>query len=151
MDWSEYGKHLLRLSEKVEAGEKMDAHTIDCVVGIPRGGDIVAVCLPHSLMLPFENLPKDQQAMPVFFETLSGKSILLCDDISDKGDTLRGFVELLSQFVKEIRTATIAINKHTALMPNYYCFSTDCWIVFPYERKDALHKRDCDLHGNDSS
>ena len=87
MSWSEYGKHLLRLSEKVEVGEKRDAHTVDCVVGIPRGGDIVAVYLSHSLMLPFENLPKDQQAMPAFFETLSGKSILLCDDISDKGDT----------------------------------------------------------------
>ncbi len=43
MSWSEYGKHLLRLSEKVEAGEKRDAHTVDCAVGIPRGGDIVAV------------------------------------------------------------------------------------------------------------
>ena len=65
---------------------------------------------------------------------LSGKRVLIVDDISDTGESLtlaKNYVE--SQKPAEIRTATLLTIKGSRFRPDYYGEEIDwAWIVFPW-------------------
>lgn len=68
---------------------------------------------------------------------LSDQSVLLVDDISDTGETLKELSALLLRkyFVQEIKTATIVIRKDKDMYrPDFYAIESDEWVVFPWEK-----------------
>lgn len=66
---------------------------------------------------------------------LTGRRVLIVDDISDSGLTLQLAVEAVNLYMPvEVRTASIYIKPWTELVPDYYAFTTRNWIVFPWER-----------------
>lgn len=70
-------------------------------------------------------------------DLLVGKNILLIDDISDSGNTLKFLVGLLKDEykVKDIKTITIFVNeKNCNYYPDFYFEKVNKWIDFPWDR-----------------
>lgn len=68
---------------------------------------------------------------------LRGKRVLLVDEITDRGTTLRRVSEILRKNykVKEVKTATLVVNKsHCEFWPDFYVKTVDTWVVFPWDR-----------------
>lgn len=105
---------------------------VDYVVGIPRGGLIIAVMISHRLdikHMTIDHLEKLEQ----FNLNIDNKSILIVDDISDSGQTLKHYKK------QGYTTATLDVRNTTITKPDYYCnwLETPDWIVYPWEEKDS--------------
>ena len=91
------------------------------IYGIPRGGLPLAVSLSHRLNIP---LVKNQSEI--------NKRTLICDDISDGGNTLKQYRE--TNFI-----VTIYTTRHTKTVPNYSAYVRGkSWVKFPWELEDSL-------------
>jgi uncharacterized protein len=121
-----------------EIGEQLDTfynlgHTIQYVAGIPRGGLIPAIMISHRYGLKFLdytyacNLPQKTKAQ-----------VLVVDDISDSGETLKDAVSL------GFKTATLAVRKGTDTFPTFSgsLFTSDEWLVFPWESNNSKPVQD---------
>ncbi len=70
---------------------------------------------------------------------LKGKKVLLVDDISDSGNTLKEAVKILRKYEAEsYMTATLFVKPHTEFLPDVYLEKTERWIVFPWEYPELL-------------
>ena len=72
---------------------------------------------------------------------LSGKQVLLIDEIADSGETLKKVSELLRErsHAEVIKTATLVVHAtRCSACPDFSVMKTDEWVVFPWEA-DALH------------
>ena len=99
---------------------KKDFSNITHIYGIPRGGLIPAVMLSHKL------------SIPLVTEPYKNLTTLIVDDISDSGQTLREW--------EGLTTAVLLHKPHTSCcIPTIYgsVHSSDAWIIYPWERKDA--------------
>lgn len=68
---------------------------------------------------------------------LKDQSILLVDDISDTGETLREISKLLKDryAVREVKTAVVVIRKDKdTYRPDFHAIESDEWVVFPWEK-----------------
>lgn len=105
---------------------------VDYVVGIPRGGLIIAVMISHKLgikHMTIDHLEKLEE----FGLDIDKKKILVVDDISDSGQTLKRFIkEGYTTATLDVRHTTVAIPEHYANLIN----NAD-WIVYPWEQKDS--------------
>jgi hypoxanthine phosphoribosyltransferase len=130
ISWEEYGCLLRRLSVGIEVATGKGK--FDVVVGIPRGGLPVAVFMSHHLELPMKPI-----------EEVNGKRVLLVDDISDKGDTLRCHVKELESRENTVWTATIFYRNTSSYRPTFFLttIKDDRWIVFPYESSKSKMER----------
>ena len=105
---------------------------VDYVVGIPRGGLIIAVMISHRLgikHMTIDHLEKLEE----FDLDIDKKKILIVDDISDSGQTLK-------QYKKAgYTTAALDVRNTTVTIPDHYAnwLETAEWIVYPWERKDS--------------
>lgn len=97
--WNEIGKATDHIANQVK--EKLH---VDYVVGIALGGLVPAVILSHKLDVPLLQ----------YFETMKG-NILLVDDISDTGFTLKKHCSYLKSLdnVHSVITATIHVTPNT--------------------------------------
>lgn len=129
------------------------------LLGIWRGGAPVAVFVHEALVycgIPCEHLPlrstlytgldtRDPAPRIHGLETLAGagfdgRRVLLVDDVFDTGITLKQTVEALRGLAclreAEIRIATPwwkPRRNRTALVPDYWLYQTEDWLVFPHE------------------
>lgn len=110
LSWNQYQICIEDLTEEI----KYDKQVYDGVFGIPRGGLPVAVSLSHSLGLPLLKKP-----------TLN---TIICDDISDNGDTLFRY--------KDNPIATVYTTPWTKVIPDFFVLNKtikDSWVIFPWE------------------
>lgn len=105
---------------------------VDYVVGIPRGGLIIAVMISHRLGI--KHMTVDHlEKLEEFNLDIDKKRILIVDDISDSGQTLK-------RYKKEgYTTATLDVRNSTVTVPDFYSnwIENADWIVYPWERKDS--------------
>jgi hypoxanthine phosphoribosyltransferase len=105
---------------------------VDYVVGIPRGGLIIAVMVSHRLGI--KHMTVDHlEKLEEFNLDIDKKRILIVDDISDSGQTLK-------RYKKEgYTTATLDVRNSTVTVPDFYSnwIENADWIVYPWERKDS--------------
>jgi len=114
----------------------------DVVIGIARGGLVVAVMLSHLLGCEFRVVHirhyagKRRLSRPKLISApgdLNGR-VLIVDDVADTGVTLRFAKSFLSgRGVKNVKTAALAYKPRSKLVPDYFLFKTSDWIVFPWE------------------
>lgn len=113
--WEQLEKDVRVLSKKIGS--------YDFIIGIPRGGLTLAVMLSYS-----KNIP-----LLTSIRGIKNKRVLLVDEISDTGNTLKRVKKELNSQNNIVETLTIHIQKETALVPDYYIAVTNEWIDYPWE------------------
>lgn len=127
--WNDFEKAVQELTKQISFWDK-----IDFVVGIPRGGVILAIVLSHRTGVKHMTIDH--------FEKVKGeldpKRILIVDDISDSGQTLKKYVD------EGYLTATWHERFSTIAKPDFvveHLNNTD-WVVYPWEAKDSKAVQD---------
>ena len=118
----------------------------DLVVGIARAGVIPGAVVASILRRDFYSLtisrreggevvrdrPAVLSAAPL---QCQGKKILLVDEITSSGETLRmGLASIRDRNPSEVRTATCFI-RHGGFRPDFTALETDATIIFPWDHK----------------
>jgi len=118
----------------------------EMVVGIARAGVIPGAILASLLSIDFYSMKisrrqggekvRDRPAvLSAAPSQARGKRVVLVDEISTSGDTLRlGLAALRDVHPAEIRTATTFV-RPMGYQPDYHALETDQTIIFPWDRK----------------
>lgn len=117
----------------------------DVVVGIATAGVLPAAVIADILQVEFysmkisRRLGGEIRERPELLSTApvqaAGKRVLLVDELTTSGDTMRIALAALRDVVpREIRTAT-CFARTTGYTPDYHALATDGLIVFPWDRK----------------
>lgn len=118
----------------------------DLVIGIATAGVIPAAVIADILQVDFDSMNITRRSArrrireePLLLSTApvqaAGKRVLLVDEITTSGDTLRIALAALREVVPaEIRTAT-CFCRPTGYQPDYHALSTDDLIAFPWDRQ----------------
>src|SRR5947208_11423774 len=131
---------------------KKDRYKPEIIVGVSRGGWATARVMSDLLQNPnLANMKvefykdigvrnkKPRITQPVTMEVV-GKRVLVVDDVSDTGHSLRVAANHLRRKpVKELRVCTIYMKPQSIYRPDYYSRTTRKWIIFPWERLEAGH------------
>jgi len=139
---------LLGLAQQI----RKDHYKPDIIVGVSRGGWPPARVMSDLLQNPnLANMKvefykdigvrnkKPRITQPVTMEVV-GKRALVVDDVSDTGHSLRIVANHLRRKpVKELRVCTIYMKPQSIFRPDYYARTTRKWIIFPWERLEAVH------------
>lgn len=142
LNWEDSFNTTLYLFERI----REDGFIPDVILGIARGGWI-----PGRLLADFFKLRSTSNIKVEFYheigETatepkitqlpgneLMGKNVLIVDDVSDTGKSLKVVLEHLSQIdVKDYKIVTLYHKPHSMIKPDYYFKETTAWIVYPWE------------------
>ncbi len=147
--WNRIYEILLTQAEKIQS----DNYEPDIIVGVARGG-IVPACILTDLLesadfalIQIEYYSGINQTWkePILKQCLNtpltDKKVLLVDDVSDSGRSLKlAKNHLQEQDAKEIRIATMYTKPTTITPPDYYEKQTNSWIVFPWDAKETVRK-----------
>lgn len=147
--WNQIYKMLLNLAEKI----RKNGFKPDVIVGVSRGGWPPARVLSDLLDNP--NLANvkaefylgvaETKGEPVLTQpvstTVSGKRVLVVDEIADTGESLKLVkVHLIERGATEVKIATIHYKPWSIITPDYYEKKTSNWVIFPWEIKETIHK-----------
>jgi len=129
MTWSDFDAFIVRMTARLLNSN----NHFTAVSGVPRGGLPIAVALSHSLGLPFREYSE---------RVAEDDFILMCDDVSDSGDTL---ARISGQSVGATNYCFLTwhIKEGTKFMPSFYdsIVPKDVWLAYPWEGKNAaMHK-----------
>ena len=131
---------------------RKDRYKPEIIVGVSRGGWPPARVMSDLLQNPnlanmrvefYKDIgvrnKKPHITQPVTMEVM-GKRVLVVDDVSDTGHTLRVVADHLRRKpVKELRVSTIYMKPQSIFRPEYFARTTRKWIIFPWERLEAVH------------
>lgn len=119
--WETIDKAVLSLTNQI----KESGVNYEVIYGLARGGLVPAVMLSHSLKVPIVLNMEEVWRLKV-----KGKDVLIVDDISDTGETLKYFKD------QNIDIATLYTRVHTTkTFARYNAFEVnhDNWLMFPWE------------------
>lgn len=141
LSWSDVVERAERLAQEVSRSYECGA-----IVGILRGGLVVAVLLSDILgirevypmgLRSYRGVERGGEVV-VYQQPahsgIAGRKVLLVDDVSDRGETLRAAQELLLKEPgpSEVKTATLHVKPWTSTLPDYYLEETPSWILYPW-------------------
>lgn len=134
---------------------KSSGWTPDYIVGIVRGGCVPAVYLSHKLKVPLVTVAWSTRDTSIYGkesncwipeDIMSGKNILVVDDIIDGGDTIKELLEDWQTSVsglgklplQNLRIAAMYYNTSQDVNVDFYHHAIDRnedqrWVVFPWE------------------
>ena len=160
IDWKEYNLIVEKLAIQIhESGYKPTM-----LIGIMRGGAPIIDVLSRVFKLKCAYLAvesysgegtEDQQGELVFSREISstvqdmGGKLLLCDDLSDTGVTLKKSMNWLYGYqqiknIESIKTAVLWKKKDSTFEPDYCAQRLDSnpWIVQPFEHYEEVRIQD---------
>lgn len=71
-------------------------------------------------------------------EDIAGKRVLVVDDVSDTGESLKVAVDhMVEKGASGVKTVTVYYKPHSTFKPDFFADSTPDWIIFPWERLEA--------------
>ncbi len=158
LSWEDVYSHMVKLCEKIlDSGWKPDV-----IIAIARGGlvpamvisdvlnvkDILVIQLEHW-PAPGTTLPEVKVRHDIPNEDLSGKKILIVDDVADTGDTLKFAKEMIEKRFNNVDVKTAALHVKIGkakFIPDYSALNVDpsLWIVYPWscvEDMEALMRK----------
>jgi len=122
----------------------------DIIVGVSRGGwapgrilsDLLENTHTVNLKIEFYVGIGKTARRPIVTQPigddLSGKRVLVVDDVSDTGESLKVALEhMLEKGASGVKTVTIYFKPHSTFKPDFFAESTSEWIIFPWERLEA--------------
>ena len=145
--WDQTYDMLISLALQV----KRSSFRPEVIVGVSRGGWPPARVM--SDLLGNQNLAnmkvvfyKDigvRNKRPVITQPVtsevSGKRVLVVDDVSDSGHSLRVVSRhLRRKGARDVRVCTLYFKPHSISIPDYYATKTTKWVIFPWERLEAV-------------
>ena len=148
MTWQDLGSGTRELAEAIHA----DGYAPDMVLGIARGGLLVAGAIGYALdvkntftmNVEFYTGVDERLEMPMILPPVpdlvdfADFKVLIADDVADTGATL----ELVQQFcegkVAEVRCAVLYEKSRSAVKCEYVWRRTDRWITFPWSAEDPV-------------
>ncbi|MBU1084755.1 hypothetical protein KKB06_00165 [Patescibacteria group bacterium] len=145
ISWEEIQDHCFKFSKKI-IKEKIKFDRIIC---ISRGGLVISRILSDFLKLPISNFTIVSYAsvgnsgQPKIVEKLSvdikGESVLLVDEITDKGTTLKVAYDYLKPLnPQKIITFTPIIKPWSNPLPDFWQLKTNKWVVFSYDVRETI-------------
>ena len=150
---------MIELARQIKGG----GYSPEVIVGVSRGGwpparvmsDLLENRNLANMKVEFyKNIgvtakrPKITQ--PVTSEVV-GRRVLVVDDVADSGHSLRVTVKHIARRgAREIRVCTLYLKPNSIFKPNHYARTTSKWVIFPWERLEAIHliKRNLKSGGN---
>lgn len=149
--WAEVGDAARQLAQAVAD----DGFAPEVVVAIARGGLLVGGALAYALGVKScgsinvelytgvdETLPEPLLLPPHLDGTsLAGRRVLLADDVSQSGLTLRLAIDILTRMGAEVRSACFYTKPQTVFAPDWSWRETDRWIVFPWSAEPPVTGR----------
>lgn len=144
--WNQMGEYTFALAKKIiDSGEKFDR-----VVALAKGGWTWARALVDYLGIDeissvrFKSYQgvyeaSEPQLIQPLTNPISGEKILLFDEVIDSGETAKRALEYLRIMgAKSLKTAALCYKPHSKLIPDYFSFSTNAWVVFPHEIREFI-------------
>ena len=134
------------------AGEiKRSSYRPEVIVGVSRGGwppaRIMSDLLENSNIANMKvefykdigvrsKRPKITQPVTA---AVAGKRVLVVDDVADSGQSLKVVANhLRRKGVKDLKVCTIYLKPRSVFKPDFYAAKTRKWIIFPWERLEAV-------------
>jgi len=140
ISWEKFGSLCKELALKIH-----NDFQPECVVGISKGGLPLATVLAsifridlYPVRLSYRELDIGTFSSPKWSvpptNKVKEKRVLLVDDISVSGETLRiARQEILKLGAKEVKIATLSIHTHSE-KPDFYILKTDALIIHPWDK-----------------
>lgn len=142
IDFTEYEGLVKNICFDIEA----NGFDPDLIIGISRGGVVPAVMISHyfnkrssfgtiDVSEYCKDFEKYKEQISELLPQAKVEKVLIVDDISDSGKTLRRLSELLDISNDNIRYACIHKRYNTTFEPDYVgdTIHGDEWVVYPYE------------------
>jgi len=150
VDW----KYVELACEMLSTKIRNDGFKPDVLVGLSRGGLVPVRILSDMLGVDRVDIIRvksynntEKVSKPVIEDSsckfdFNDKHILVVDDVSDTGDSLNAVKQfILARYQpKSVRFLTIHYKPHSTFEPNYYAEKTTEWIVYPWEKNEAMGK-----------
>ena len=110
-----------------------------CVVGILRGGGVIALMVSHEIGVPVGFLRYDRETRHVDWDSsipipAPGSAVLICEDIAGSGDTLADCVAFLQARRLAVKTLTAGFDDLSRIRPDYGIDGRGYFLLFPWER-----------------
>jgi len=147
--WDQIYDMMLELAKRV----KDSGFKPDLIVGVCRGGwaparimsDLLENANTASIRIEFYLAPGVTARKPVISQAimvpLRGATVLVVDDVSDTGESLKVAVEHLDACgAKTIKTATLYYKPQSIFKPEFFIIETGQWIIFPWERLESTRR-----------
>lgn len=138
--WDYFGQLCKDLALKINA-----EYQPDVVVGVVKAGVLPGAVIAslfrkdfYTIKLSRRSNDKVVHARPILFvpitESVNGKKVLLVDEISVTGETLKmAKEEVLGKQAKEVRTATLFVHSDS-FKPDWFALESDAMIVNPWDQ-----------------
>ena len=138
---------LVSLAAKI----KTQGYKPDVIVGVSRGGwppaRIMSDLLENSNVANMKvefykdigvRSKRPRITQPETAE-VKGKTVLVVDDVSDTGQSLRVVAgHLRKRGTKSLKVCTIYVKPKSIFQPDFFAKTTSKWIIFPWERLEAI-------------
>jgi hypoxanthine phosphoribosyltransferase len=140
LDWEGFGRGAREFADEI-----VRHFQPDLVVGIARGGVIVGAVIASAMQVDFFPIKVTRRVMmevvneePTLvikpYAYAQGKKVLLVDDISRTGETMRIARRALEMFHPEvIKTACYADYQGDGYQPDFYKMTVDAQLAFPWD------------------
>ncbi len=146
--WDDVYGMMIELARQV----KGSGYSPQVIVGVSRGGWPPARVMSDLLENPnlanmkvefYKNIGVTAQrpkiTQPVTSEVI-GKRVLVVDDVADSGQSLLVTSKhLRRKGAREIRVCTLYTKPKSIFKPDHYARTTSKWVIFPWERLEAIN------------
>ena len=146
--WDDVYGMMIELARQI----KSSGYSPQVIVGVSRGGWPPARVMSDLLENPnlanmkvefYRNIGVTAQrpkiTQPVTSEVI-GKRVLVVDDVADSGHSLRvASKHLRRKGAGEVRVCTLYLKPKSIFKPNHYARTTSKWVIFPWERLEAIN------------
>jgi hypoxanthine phosphoribosyltransferase len=148
MTWDDLGAGARTLAEAIHA----DAWTPDLVLGISRGGLLIAGAIAYALgvkntatlSVEFYTGVDERLELPMLLPPvpdlvdLGEARVLVADDVADTGATLELVRDFCAGRVGEVRIAVLYEKPRSTVASEYVWRRTDRWITFPWSAEPPV-------------
>lgn len=150
LTWEGFGVASRELAQTIAD----DGYEPEIIIAVARGGLVDAGALSYALGVKLSDainvefytdvhttLPDPILLEPMLdVASISGRKLLVVDDVADSGRTMKLVLEILREQGAEVRSAVLYEKSVSVVKPDYTWRHTDEWIVFPWSAEPPVTK-----------